>query len=423
MANRYWVGGTAAWDGTAGSKWALTSGGAGGQAIPTSADDVFFDAASGAVTCTISTTIANAKSLNCTGFTGTLAGTVQLNLSGSITLSAGMTFSYTGDLVIIDTGTIISAGKTFNGNINGCIVVSGAGITVTLGDALTLSSAGALFNLFAGSLDLNGFTLTTGQFSSNNSAARSIAFGAKNIVLTDTQVNFTCLQCAAATNFTWTGTGGFVRNMVSATFVSFGSSGGGSTTNAPNLSITGGASTLTITNNSWFKNLVFTGSTSTVSNASPVNIAGNLTLATGGTYTAVNPAFRGSGTITSNSRSLSAFGINGSGITVVCADALAITGALTFTLGTLQLKDGATSTVGSFVTSGTTLKYLQSTTAGVQATISDSSGTNSVTYLDIKDSNATGGATWDASSPTNVNSGSNSGWLGLGGGNMFLLFI
>ena len=45
MADRYWVGGTAAWDGTAGTKWALTSGGAGGQAIPTSADDVFFDAA------------------------------------------------------------------------------------------------------------------------------------------------------------------------------------------------------------------------------------------------------------------------------------------------------------------------------------------------------------------------------------------
>jgi len=406
MANRYWVGGTAAWDGTAGSKWALTSGGAGGQAIPTSADDVFFDASSGAVTCTISTTVANAKSLDCTGFTGTLAGTVQLNLSGSITLSAGMTFSYTGDLNIIGTGTISSAGKTFNGGVG----VSGTGITVTLGSALTLGSAGVLFNLFAGSLDLNGFTLTTGQFSSNNVAARSIAFGAQNIVLTDTQVNFTCLQCASADNFTWTGTGGFVRNMVSATFVSFGSSGGGSTTNAPNLSITGGASTLTITNNSWFKNLVFTGSTSTISNASPVNIAGNLTLATGGTYTAVNPAFRGSGTITSNSRSLSAFGINGTGITVICADALTITGALTFTLGTLQLKNGVTSTVGSFVTSGTTQKYLQSTTPGVQATISDPSGTDAATYLTIQDSNATGGAVWSAGIGS-INLGNNTGWI------------
>ena len=43
MAAKYWVGGTANWDATAGTKWALTSGGAGGQAVPTSADDVFID--------------------------------------------------------------------------------------------------------------------------------------------------------------------------------------------------------------------------------------------------------------------------------------------------------------------------------------------------------------------------------------------
>ena len=43
MANRYWVGGTDNWDGTAGNKWATTSGGAGGSAIPTTADDVFID--------------------------------------------------------------------------------------------------------------------------------------------------------------------------------------------------------------------------------------------------------------------------------------------------------------------------------------------------------------------------------------------
>jgi len=101
--------------------------------------------------------------------------------------------------------------------------------------------------------------------------------------------------------------------------------------------------------------------------------------------------------------------------TVQCTDALNIgtTNALTFRSGTLQLAAGATSTVGSFVTSGTTLKYLQSTTSGTQATITDASGTNTVTYLSIKDSNATGGATFDASSATNVNAGNNTGWTGL----------
>ena len=33
MADRYWVGGTASWDGTAGTKWATTSGGAGNLTV------------------------------------------------------------------------------------------------------------------------------------------------------------------------------------------------------------------------------------------------------------------------------------------------------------------------------------------------------------------------------------------------------
>ena len=71
MADRYWVGGTANWDGTAGTKWATTSGGAGGSAIPTTADDVYFDNNSGAVTVTVvgSASITNCKSLNFLGFT------------------------------------------------------------------------------------------------------------------------------------------------------------------------------------------------------------------------------------------------------------------------------------------------------------------------------------------------------------------
>ena len=70
MADRYWVGGTATWDATAGTKWAATSGGAGGETVPTTADDVYFDANSGAVTVTTSSNV-NARNLDFTGFTGT----------------------------------------------------------------------------------------------------------------------------------------------------------------------------------------------------------------------------------------------------------------------------------------------------------------------------------------------------------------
>jgi hypothetical protein len=84
---------------------------------------------------------------------------------------------------------------------------------------------------------------------------------------------------------------------------------------------------------------------------------------------------------------------------------------LTMTNGTLQLKSGTTNTVGALLTAGTNQKFLQSTTPGTQATLSDSSDTNSVNYLTIRDINATGGAIFEAYvTNNNVNAGNNTGW-------------
>ncbi len=119
MADRYWVGGSASWDATAGTKWALTSGGAGGEAVPTASDDVFFDANSGAVTVTIpGFGTGNGLNVNFTGFTGTFAMfTSTLNVAGSLTLGTSMTLSQTGGSSSINftgtgTHTITSAGKS-----------------------------------------------------------------------------------------------------------------------------------------------------------------------------------------------------------------------------------------------------------------------------------------------------------------------
>ena len=102
MANRYWVGGTDTWDDSAGLKWALTSGGVGGQLAPTTADTVFFDAASGANTITIGAG-AVGLSLTTTGFTGTIAfGTNKISLAGNaITVFTGAaTYTVTGTPLI-----------------------------------------------------------------------------------------------------------------------------------------------------------------------------------------------------------------------------------------------------------------------------------------------------------------------------------
>jgi len=184
MAARYWVGGTASWDGTAGTKWALTSGGAGGQTVPTAADDVFFDAASGVNTITITAT-ANAKSITCTGFTGTLAGSIALNVAGSITLSTGMTFNYSGSITITATGTLITAGKIFNGPVN----FNATGGTLTLGDAFT-SSSNLLISNGTFTTSASNYAVQVGNFTST-SGTRTIQFNGSTITITGT------FQCSA----------------------------------------------------------------------------------------------------------------------------------------------------------------------------------------------------------------------------------
>ena len=125
-------------------------------------------------------------------------------------------------------------------------------------------------------------------------------------------------------------------------------------------------------------------------------------------------ATSGTKTITSASQTMDfPITFNGVGGTWAMQDALTLgsTQALTMTNGTLQLKSGTTNTVGSFATSGATQKFLQATTNGSQATLSQASGTVNATYLTIKDSAATGGAVFNAfTSNANVNSGNNTGW-------------
>ena len=77
---------------------------------------------------------------------------------------------------------------------------------------------------------------------------------------------------------------------------------------------------------------------------------------------------------------------------------------------TLTVTAGTTQTVSSFTSGGTAgnLANIKSSSAGSAFTLSDSSGTNTVSYMSIKDSTAGGGATWNAYYSTNVSG--NTGW-------------
>lgn len=175
MADRYWVGGTASWDGTAGTKWAATSGGAGGATVPTTADDVFFDGSSTG-TITIATGNTGAKSINCTGFAGTITGSANITVAGSVTLVAAMTYTHAGTVTFTGTGTLTTAGKTFS-----AVNVNGGGITLTLADALNTTFRS--ITITAGTFDTGNYSISCGAFSSSNSNTRTINLGSSTITL------------------------------------------------------------------------------------------------------------------------------------------------------------------------------------------------------------------------------------------------
>jgi hypothetical protein len=77
----------------------------------------------------------------------------------------------------------------------------------------------------------------------------------------------------------------------------------------------------------------------------------------------------------------------------------------TFTIATTQ-------TVNNFNVAGIagSLVTINSSTAATAATLSKASGTVYGSYLSIRDSTATGGATWYAG-PTSTNTSNNTGWI------------
>lgn len=241
MAARYWVGGTASWDAVPALKWALVSGGVGGQAVPTAADDVFFDAASGVVTCTVAAASV-CKSLNFTGFTGTFAGTFGLTISGSLTLGAGMTRTYTGAILFNATTpqTITTNAKA----LANALTFNGVGGTWTLQDALNNGSS--TITLTAGSLLTNGKTVTCGSLSSAGAVLRTLN-------ITNSTINYTSLNFGAGTNLTFVSAGStvsFASNNAGSIFT-----GGGKTFNIATFIYTGDNNTATIAGNNTFATL------------------------------------------------------------------------------------------------------------------------------------------------------------------------
>jgi hypothetical protein len=329
MANRYWVGGEATWDNTAGTKWAATSGGAGGETVPTASDDVFFDANSGGVVTAGNqggVPIPVCHNLTMTGYTSYIYAAFAVTCYGSYINSTTLA-NITGQQGLSMKST--STGKTLTSNGFNLSQVSfyGAGGEWTLQDDLT-STGGTGVYLTEGTLITNGKTLTLAGFhSSYTSTTRTLN--------------------------------------ISGSVINIGADGW-DTTNTNGLTFISTNSTIKLGTNS----AIFKGGGLTYN-----NIEFN-----------ANVSVRGSNTFNDLK--------------------IAAAKTVTFTISTTQ-------TVSSLTSAGSAgnLATIQSSSAGTPFTLSKSSGTVNVSFMSIKDSTATGGATWNANDGTSVNVSGNTGWI------------
>lgn len=135
MTAKFWVGGTGTWDNSTTTHWSLSTGGAGGAAVPTTGDAVTFDGASGGGTVTVDTTVNGLSLLSITAgaFTGTLDFSVN---NPSMTITSTFNASGAGTRTInLGSGTFTLTGS--NANVWDATTTTG----------LTLSAASATFSI------------------------------------------------------------------------------------------------------------------------------------------------------------------------------------------------------------------------------------------------------------------------------------
>jgi hypothetical protein len=419
VANRYWVGGTAIWDATAGSKWSsvsptvftasctgtdLTTTGSpalsvgntvwsntnvslgtivsgGGDTWVVSIGGTFASQTMYAATTGAPAPVAgdSAEFKVPTTYTVTLSGALAYFAiavtTGTVTF-AGSGTSTIGSAIAFDVPVTWSASGliTFNGLIGGSIRADGTtfncNITITHANGYTAPfelfsnvtlGATNTFTFTQGALTLYSRTLSTGVFTTTGTGDRDLNFGTGKILLTGTGTVWTS---TGTTNLITSGTSRLVEVTTSAGATTV-NSGSLSEAYAIDFTFLAGSGTVTLGAGSK-RNLSFAGYTGNVGSNTDQTIYGNVHFGSG-TFTGGAGGdwiFRSTSatprTITTNSRTLT-FDINFNGVggTWVLQDALlmATNRGVIHTNGTLNL-NAQTLTVGSDYTTATGTKNL-----------------------------------------------------------------
>ena len=211
MSTRYWVGGDGNWS-QANYHWSDTSGGTPNASfLPTSVDDVLFDANSNSGTSAFTVCVDESAQANCQDFsTSSLDGamTLLMNAASVLNVFGSMTLPVTNFTWSAPSGgslnfTATTTGKTFTTNgvlvPTSSIIFNGSGGGWTLGSAFT--GAGAVITVTQGSFDTGNYSITAGNFIvTTGSFVRSVNLGSSSLTLSGTtavntgaiQTNLTC---------------------------------------------------------------------------------------------------------------------------------------------------------------------------------------------------------------------------------------
>jgi hypothetical protein len=185
MADRYWVGGTQTWDNVVGTKWATTSGGAGGASVPNGGDNVIFDTNSGTGTVTVDVVNASCANFTLTATQALLiqsSGSFDVDVNGSVlSLVAGGSASVAFLRFRFSSATTL----TTNGKAIGNMQIGASPATVIqLADNLTITNG---FTLDQGTFTTNNFNVTVGaNFSCSGLATQTVNLGSSTVEVNNT---------------------------------------------------------------------------------------------------------------------------------------------------------------------------------------------------------------------------------------------
>lgn len=186
----YWVNGTGEWDDP--YHWSFTSGGPGGDCVPTPLDDVYFD--NNSFNTPTDTVYVNVDAY-CRNKTWTVTTSqpvfftqvFTLNIFGSLTFCSSMKNAFSNEIHFSATSlgkTITSAGQNF---LN-YVIFDGQGGGWTLMDSMKVVDEQIKFN--NGSLNTNGKKVFCKVFLSNTTSTRTLTLGASEIIVADGGFSF-----------------------------------------------------------------------------------------------------------------------------------------------------------------------------------------------------------------------------------------